>query len=77
LHRDSKVTGTENGMVGIFHGPIVYNEQEKYKKIDYKDLEKSKKNLFVANTSDGWIGMVEHYFVNAWLPKRVRNARTT
>jgi YidC/Oxa1 family membrane protein insertase len=69
LHRDSKVTGTENGMVGIFHGPIVYNEQEKYKKIDYKDLEKSKKNLFVANTSDGWIGMVEHYFVNAWLPK--------
>lgn len=69
LHRDSKVTGTENGMVGIFHGPIVYSEQEKYKKIDYKDIEKSKKNLFVANTSDGWVGMVEHYFVNAWLPK--------
>jgi YidC/Oxa1 family membrane protein insertase len=69
LNRDSKVTGTENGMVGIFHGPIVYSEQEKYKKIDYKDLEKSKKNLFATNTSDGWIGMVEHYFVNAWLPK--------
>ena len=30
-------------MVGIFHGPIVYNEQEKYKKIDYKDLERAKR----------------------------------
>ena len=69
LHRDSKVTGSENGMVGIFHGPIVYNEQEKYKKIDFKDIEKSKKNLYIANSDNGWVGMVEHYFVNAWLPK--------
>lgn len=69
LHRDSKVTGTENGMVGIFHGPAVYSEQEKYKKIDYKDIEKGKKNLYTASADNGWIGMVEHYFVNAWLPK--------
>ena len=69
LHRDSKVTGSENGMVGIFHGPVVYNEQEKYKKIDFKDIEKAKKNLFIANSDNGWVGMVEHYFVNAWLPK--------
>lgn len=69
LHRDTKVTGSENGMVGIFHGPIVYNEQEKYKKIDFKDIEKAKKNLYTANTDNGWVGMVEHYFVNAWLSK--------
>ena len=69
LHRDTKVTGSENGMVGIFHGPVVYNETEKYKKIDFKDIEKNKKNLYTANTDNGWVGMVEHYFVNAWLPK--------
>ncbi len=69
LHRDSKVTGSENGMVGIFHGPIVYNDTEKYKKVDFKDIEKGKKNLYTANTDNGWVGMVEHYFVNAWLPK--------
>jgi YidC/Oxa1 family membrane protein insertase len=69
LHRDTKVTGSENGMVGIFHGPVVYNELEKYKKIDFKDIEKAKKNLYTANTDNGWVGMVEHYFVNAWLPK--------
>ena len=69
LHRDSKVTGSENGMVGIFHGPIVYNDTDKYKKIDFKDIEKAKKNLYTANVDSGWVGMVEHYFVNAWLPK--------
>ena len=69
LHRDTKVTGSENGMVGIFHGPVVYSELEKYKKIDFKDIEKAKKNLYTANTDNGWVGMVEHYFVNAWLPK--------
>ncbi len=69
LHRDTKVTGSENGMVGIFHGPIVYNDTDKYKKVDFKDIEKAKKNLYTANTDNGWVGMVEHYFVNAWLPK--------
>jgi YidC/Oxa1 family membrane protein insertase len=69
LHRDTKVTGSENGMVGIFHGPVVYTEEKKYKKIDFKDIEKGKKDLFPATADNGWVGMVEHYFVNAWLPK--------
>ena len=69
LHRDTKVTGSENGMVGIFHGPVVYTEEKKYKKIDFKDIEKGKKDLFPATSDNGWVGMVEHYFVNAWLPK--------
>ena len=69
LHRDTKVTGSENGMVGIFHGPVVYNDTDKYKKVDFKDIEKGKKNLYTANIDSGWVGMVEHYFVNAWLPK--------
>lgn len=69
LHRDTKITGSENGMVGIFHGPAVYTDQDKYKKVDFKDIEKGKKNLYTAATDNGWVGTVEHYFVNAWLPK--------
>jgi YidC/Oxa1 family membrane protein insertase len=69
FYRDSKVTGESNAMVGIFHGPAVYTEKEKYKKIDFKDIEKGKKNLHPAEATDGWVATVEHYFVNAWLPK--------
>jgi YidC/Oxa1 family membrane protein insertase len=69
LQRDSKVTGESNAMVGIFHGPAVYTEKEKYKKVDFKDIEKGKKNLHVTEATEGWVAMVEHYFVNAWLPK--------
>jgi YidC/Oxa1 family membrane protein insertase len=70
LHRDSKVTGGSNyAMAGIFTGPAVFTEKDKYKKVDFKDLEKKKANLHPAEATDGWAAMVEHYFVNAWLPK--------
>jgi YidC/Oxa1 family membrane protein insertase len=69
LHRDSKSSGGANTMIGIFTGPAVFTEKEKYKKIDFKDLEKKKVNLHPAQATDGWVAMVEHYFVNAWLPK--------
>ena len=69
LQRDSKVTGSANAMVGIFHGPVVYNNTDKFKQVKFADIEKGKKNLFTANTDTGWVGMVEHYFVNVWLPK--------
>jgi YidC/Oxa1 family membrane protein insertase len=69
LHRDSKSSGGANTMIGIFTGPAVFTEKDKYKKIDFKDLEKKKTNLHPAQATDGWIAMVEHYFVNAWLPK--------
>jgi YidC/Oxa1 family membrane protein insertase len=69
MHRDSKVTGGSNAMIGIFTGPAVYTEKDKYKKVDFKDLEKKKANLHPAEATDGWVAMVEHYFVNAWLPK--------
>ncbi len=70
LHRDSKVTGGSNAMIGIFTGPAVYTEKEKYKKVSFSDLEKKKTNLHPADATDGWVAMVEHYFVNAWLPKQ-------
>jgi YidC/Oxa1 family membrane protein insertase len=69
LHRDSKVTGGSNAMIGIFTGPAVFTEKDKYKKVSFSDLEKKKANLHPTEATDGWAAMVEHYFVNAWLPK--------
>ena len=54
--------------VTTFTGPAVYTEETKFAKIDFKDIEKGKPPP-VKKANDGWIGIVQHYFVGAWLPK--------
>ncbi|TMG85781.1 MAG: membrane protein insertase YidC [Betaproteobacteria bacterium] len=66
--RDGKSTGVQSwGAPSAFNGPVLYNEADKYKKIDFADIDKGKAK-FSDKTDNGWIGMVEHYFVAAWLP---------
>jgi YidC/Oxa1 family membrane protein insertase len=54
--------------VTTFTGPALYTEESKFTKIDFKDVEKGKP-IPVIKAKDGWIGIVQHYFVSAWLPK--------
>ena len=53
-------------MMPTFTGAAYYTEADKYKKVKFDDMKKT--NLS-KNASDGWIGMVQHYFASAWLPK--------
>ena len=70
LQRDSVATGMNNPMgASAFHGPVLYTEAKKYQKVDFKDIEKGKPGIATERLTDGWVGMVEHYFVDAWLPK--------
>jgi YidC/Oxa1 family membrane protein insertase len=54
--------------VTTFTGPALYTEESKFIKVDFKDIDKAKP-MPVKNAKDGWIGIVQHYFVSAWLPK--------
>lgn len=67
LVRDSIPAGGGSKFVPTFTGPAVYTDQEKFKKIEFSDIEKNKVKLPV-NPDNGWIGMLQHYFVSAWLP---------
>ncbi|MBL8309368.1 MAG: membrane protein insertase YidC [Burkholderiales bacterium] len=70
VQRDSVSTGINNPMgASAFHGPVLYTDEKKYQKIDFKDVEKGKPGIPTTRLTDGWIGMVEHYFVDVWLPK--------
>jgi len=66
--RDSVPVSGSSKFVPTFTGPAVYTEQEKFKKIEFADIEKNKVKLPV-NPDNGWIGMLQHYFVSAWLPE--------
>ncbi|MEI7429712.1 MAG: membrane protein insertase YidC [Betaproteobacteria bacterium] len=68
LQRDNETPAGENSMVSTFTGPAIYTEQEKFQKIDFKDIEKDKAK-FAKKADNGWIGMVQHYFVSAWIPQ--------
>jgi YidC/Oxa1 family membrane protein insertase len=72
--RDTKAAMHQNSMApASFIGPVVYNEADKYKKVEFGEIDKlaadpSRKLPFTKTADNGWIGMVEHYFVAAWLP---------
>lgn len=54
------------GQLPSYAGAAIYTEEEKYEKVSYKDMRKE--NL--AQTTDaGWVAMLQHYFVGAWIPK--------
>jgi len=63
------------GGVSTFTGPAVYTEGKKYQKINFPDIpteedikNKKDKTTYVKEADDGWLAMVQHYFVSVWLP---------
>lgn len=53
--------------VVTYTGPAVYTDAKKFQKVDFSQIEKGKQD-HLKQASDGWIAMVQHYFVSAWLP---------
>ncbi|MFO1320879.1 MAG: membrane protein insertase YidC [Burkholderiales bacterium] len=72
LVRDDQAPGGESRWVPTFNGIAVYTDKDKYQKVAFSDLEKGKASHAKSST-DGWIGMVQHYFVSAWLPPNGAN----
>lgn len=66
--RDTTPPEGGSQFVPTYTGPAVYTEQEKFQKVDFSDIAKSKVN-YPQRADNGWIGMLQHYFVAAWLPK--------
>jgi YidC/Oxa1 family membrane protein insertase len=52
-----------------FTGPAIYTEAEKYQKIPFADIEKGKAS-FNRSADNGWVAMIQHYFVAAWVPQK-------
>ena len=68
LQRDDVAPSGETRMVSTFTGPAVYTDGDKYQKVKFEDIAKDKAK-FAKTADNGWLAMVQHYFVSAWLPK--------
>ncbi|MFT4099827.1 MAG: membrane protein insertase YidC [Burkholderiaceae bacterium] len=67
LTRDGDKPAGQSQFYSTYTGPVIYTDKSKFHKIDFSDIEK-KKASFDKTAEDGWIGMIQHYFVTAWLP---------
>ncbi|MDO9189230.1 MAG: membrane protein insertase YidC, partial [Sulfurimicrobium sp.] len=44
-----------------------YTENQKFQKVSFSDIEKNK-TTHQKQSNDGWVAMLQHYFLSAWLP---------
>ena len=68
--RDGNAPAGESSFYFTFTGPAVYTDTDKFKKVDFKSIEKRKpgeKPDHATSGDDGWVAMVQHYFASAWL----------
>lgn len=64
LHDDKSNQGSK--MMPTFTGGAYYTEADKFKKVKFAAMAKEKLS---KTTDDGWVGLVQHYFAGAWIPK--------
>ncbi len=78
LVRDGNPPKGESSMYFTFTGPALYTDANKFRKIEFKDIEKGKAE-HDKSSDNGWIGMIQHYFASSWiLPQGLtREFRTT
>ena len=56
---------SQSKLLYTYTGAVYYNEEVKYEKVDFDDMEDDQ--LKVQSTG-GWIAMLQHYFLSAWIP---------
>jgi YidC/Oxa1 family membrane protein insertase len=64
--RNGQTPEGESALMHTFTGPAIYTEAGKFQKVTFEDITKGKTE-FVKEAKDGWIGLVQHHFVSAWM----------
>jgi len=55
-----------------YTGGVIYSPADKYKKISFGDMDSEDLSNDIAN---GWLAMIQHYFLAAWVPERDETLR--
>lgn len=59
-----------------FYAPAIYTESEKFQKLDFEKIHKaeqeqpgSSNNSHVKSADNGWVAVIQHFFVSAFVPQ--------
>jgi YidC/Oxa1 family membrane protein insertase len=73
LVRDGNTpAGDESHFYHTYTGPAYYDNANKFQKFEFKDL---KTNEAPKKADSGWVAMIQHYFVSAWVPEPYEGSR--
>lgn len=64
--KQSTVVESGGGMLPTYRGSAYSTTEDRYEKYYFDDIQEA--NLTKV-TAGGWVAMLEHYFVSAWIPK--------
>lgn len=66
IKRDSHEPSVATGMgMNPYVGAALRTTEENYKKVEFEDLVEAP---FKDTLEGGWIAMIQHYFISAWIP---------
>ncbi|MBY0579060.1 MAG: membrane protein insertase YidC [Burkholderiales bacterium] len=68
LLRDGDAPDGDTRFAKTYTGVAVYTDKSKFVKAEFPEIAKGKTN-YPTNDNNGWIAMIQHYFVSAWLPE--------
>jgi YidC/Oxa1 family membrane protein insertase len=67
VRNDLPSEGTGGTMsTSTFTGAAFFTEQDKFKKVEFKQF--GEKGKHPTSADNGWVALVQHYFVSAWIP---------
>lgn len=71
IQRDSHNPNVNSTMApNAYLGAALTTDEDKYKKFDFSDMDEG---AFKAEKLGGWVAMVQHYFISAWVPDQSVN----
>lgn len=69
LVRDRKPPDGDSAMLPTYTGLAVYTKGEKFQKVAFDDVDKGKTPYSKTIQDEGWVAIVQHYFLSAFIPK--------
>jgi len=72
LVRDGSAPDGDSKFLPTYTGSAIYTNEGKFQKADFSAIEKGKTE-YPKQADNGWIGILQHYFVAAWLPGQNAN----
>ncbi|MCF8003420.1 MAG: membrane protein insertase YidC [Chromatiaceae bacterium] len=65
LQRTELYDPAKSSFIHTYTGGVYYGPEVKYKKESFADMSKRPLDLTIT---DGWVAMIQHYFMAAWIP---------